>query len=210
MKIVIISDTHGRHEDIILPKGDLLIHAGDVSNHGTKNQIEAFLKWFSEQDFNYKIFIAGNHDFLFENETPESIEALIPDDVTYLNDSEITIEGIKIWGSPIQPEFMDWAFNRKRGAEIKTHWDLIPNETDILITHGPPYGILDKNMRGMSCGCEELKKAVDRTQPKLHIFGHIHEGHGIEQIDNTTFINASQLNYRYSLTNEPLAIDLNI
>jgi len=131
MKVVIISDTHGRHEDLELPMGDMLIHAGDISSHGKYDQVNAFLNWFGNQDFKHKVFIAGNHDFFFERETNENIEAIIPKGITYLNDSGVTIEGFKIWGSPIQPEFMDWAFNKERGSEIKKHWDLIPDDIDV-------------------------------------------------------------------------------
>ena len=205
-----ISDTHGRHKDLETPEGDMLIHAGDVSSRGLESEIKDFLEWFGKQPHKYKIFIAGNHDFFFEKQGKTTITETIPEEIIYLNDSGITIEGLNIWGSPIQPEFMDWAFNRKRGAEIKHHWDLIPNNTDILITHGPPYGILDKNMREKHTGCEELKKKVDILEPKLHIFGHIHEAFGIKKINKTTYVNASQLNHKYYLTNNPLVIKLNI
>ena len=141
MKIVAISDTHGLHQQVQLPKGDLLLHSGDVAKRGSKQEIVAFLNWFSQQDFQYKIFIAGNHDFYFEETPVATIADLIPENVIYLNDSGVTIEGIHIWGSPVQPRFFNWAFNRDRGADIDQHWQLIPENTDILLTHGPPQGI---------------------------------------------------------------------
>lgn len=207
MKVVAISDTHMRHEDIDLPKGDLLIHAGDISSKGTKDEIVDFLSWFSNQPHQYKIFIAGNHDFMFERRGRE-IREYIPDNIIYLQNSGTEINGIKFWGSPVQPEFYDWAFNVERGAKIKRYWDLIPVDTDVLITHGPPFGILDSSIRRKSQGCEELLIAVEKIKPKYHIFGHIHEGYGAYTNDITKFINASVLNEKYLYTNDPIVFDI--
>ena len=208
MKLILISDTHSKHENINLPMGDILIHAGDVSSRGTLEEIKGFLDWFSSQPHQYKIFIAGNHDFWFENKSEADISLLIPQNVIYLNDNGVTIEGVHFWGSPVQPEFHNWAFNRKRGLEIKKHWDLIPNATDILITHGPPHGILDETVRGQLTGCEELKMKVYQLNLKLHVFGHIHEAYGIMNTKNTCFVNASQLNQYYQPVNKPVVVDL--
>jgi Icc-related predicted phosphoesterase len=207
MKIVAISDTHNRHQSLVLPKGDMLIHAGDVSSQGKQSQVEDFLKWFSKQDFKYKIFIAGNHDFFFERMPEDYIKLLIPENVIYLNDSGVEIEGIKIWGSPVQPWFYDWAFNRQRGEDIKKHWDLIPLSTDILITHGPAKGILDKTIQNVETGCEDLLNKIKEIRPKYFIFGHIHEGYGMVEKKGTTFINASVLDVQYQLANEPVEFD---
>ncbi|TVZ56932.1 Icc-related predicted phosphoesterase [Lutibacter sp. Hel_I_33_5] len=208
MKIVFISDTHNKHNDIEIPKGDILIHAGDVSSRGRANEINGFLDWFSKQPHKHKIFIAGNHDFYFERAHNVMVEAKIPDNVIYLNDTGCQIKGVNFWGSPIQPEFYDWAFNRKRGEEIKQHWDLIPKNTDILITHGPPYGILDKTVRGEFVGCEELLKKNIEIKPKVHVFGHIHESYGIIKKNETIYINASILNEKYLNINQPIAIEI--
>ncbi|HXN74932.1 MAG TPA: hypothetical protein VN855_00385, partial [Candidatus Acidoferrum sp.] len=117
-----------------------------------------------------------------------------------LNDSGIEVEGIKIWGSPVQPFFHDWAFNRRRGAEIKKHWDLIPEDTEILVTHGPPLGILDVTIRnGEHVGCADLMDKILISQIKLHTFGHIHEGHGYKYQDGRVFVNASVLDSRYKM-----------
>ncbi len=207
MKIVAISDTHNRHQSLVLPEGDMLIHAGDVSSQGKQSQVEDFLKWFSKQDFKYKIFIAGNHDFFFERMPEDYIKSLIPENVIYLNDSGVEIEGIKIWGSPVQPWFYDWAFNRQRGADIKKHWDLIPLSTDILITHGPAKGILDKTIHNVETGCEDLLNKIQEIRPKYFIFGHIHEGYGMVEKNGTTFINASVLDVQYQLKNEPVEFE---
>lgn len=208
MKIVAISDTHGLHHSLKLPKGDLLIHAGDVSRRGLPLEIDSFLKWFSAQDFKYKIFIAGNHDYFFEKKAAAKIAEVIPENVIYLNDTNIVIEGIKIHGSPVQPWFYDWAFNRKRGAEIDKHWQLIPNDTDILITHGPPYGKLDKVVNGELVGCKMLAKKIEEVKPKKAIFGHIHEAYG-ELIENEVhYINASVVNFHYKLVNNAIEFEM--
>lgn len=208
MKFVIISDTHGQHKNLTLPKGDVIIHAGDISQRGKESEIIDFLNWFKDLDFKYKIFIAGNHDFFFE-ETPKNIlDKLMPKNVIYLCDSGVEVEKIKIWGSPITPWFYDWAFNRPRGAQIAHHWQLIPIDTDILITHGPAFGQLDKTTRGENVGCEDLLHTIDKIKPKVHICGHIHEGYGQTISSKTKFINASVLDEKYGLTNPPITFEL--
>lgn len=207
MKITLISDTHGRHAQLKLPKGDLLIHAGDVSNRGQQVEFYGFLDWFSKQKYTYKVFIAGNHDFFFEQAHPTKIiSKMIPSNVIYLNDSGCEINGLKLWGSPITPWFHGWAFNRERGAEIERHWNMIPETTDILITHGPPFGILDMTIRGEHTGCEELLRKVGHVKPKLHVFGHIHEDHGQYTRNDTIFVNASVLDGGYQLANKPIVV----
>lgn len=210
MKIIFISDTHGFHEKLNLPEGDMIIHAGDVSKMGGEEEIIEFINWFKDLDFKHKIFIAGNHDFYLEKIDDKTLKELIPENIIYLNDSGITIDHINIWGSPIQPWFFDWAFNRKRGEDIKKHWDLIPSNTDILITHGPPMSILDKTNRDQHVGCEELLEAVQLIQAKIHVFGHIHEDYGIKHHAGTQFINASVLNVKYQLVNDPIEIEYDV
>jgi Icc-related predicted phosphoesterase len=207
MRFVALSDTHGKH-NFDLPPGDVLLHAGDVSSRGLKSEIQRFLDWFSSLDYTYKIFIAGNHDFFFEEATKQEIEAMIPDNLIYLNDSGVEIEGIKIWGSPVQPWFHDWAFNRKRGPEIQKHWDLIPANSDIVITHGPAFGIHDRLVSGMPVGCEDLLPTLQRITPKVHLCGHIHEAYGERQVGETLFLNASILNVRYEIANAPIEFEL--
>ncbi|MCH2046564.1 MAG: metallophosphatase domain-containing protein [Saprospiraceae bacterium] len=201
MKIVAISDTHGLHHQIKIPEGDLLIHTGDVSDRGEPAEIEDFLEWFSSQPHQYKVFIAGNHDFYFEKYSPEVITAKIPNNITYLYESGCTIEGIKIWGSPFSPiPYRRWAFNRERGADIQPHWDKIPENLDILLVHGPAYGILDKTTRDQHVGCENLKETLKIKQPKLFIFGHIHEARGEAFFEDIHCINASSVDrYRKQL-----------
>lgn len=208
MRIVFISDTHLKHNELQLSPGDLLIHAGDFSRKGLLHEAQAFLDWFSGQPFQYKIFIAGNHDFIAERE-PALFESMIPENVIYLNDSGVTVGDIRIWGSPIQPWFYDWAFNRQRGADIRRHWDLIPADTELLITHGPPYGILDEVVRDpRPVGCRDLLHKVSELQHlKAHVFGHIHEGYGQREVGGTLFLNASVLDVGYEMKNKPFLVD---
>lgn len=208
MKVIAISDTHGYHDQLSLPSGDVLIHAGDVSSRGNKQEVQDFLQWFSDLNYEHKIFIAGNHDFFFERADSDMITSIIPDNVIYLNDSGISIGGFNIWGSPVTPWFFDWAFNRHRGADIKKHWDLIPQNIDILITHGPVYGVLDRTIHGQRVGCEVLKDAIDVIKPKVHICGHIHESYGQVQTMDTLYINASVLDVRYRLVNDAVLFEI--
>ena len=208
MKFVAISDTHCRHYNLKLPKGDVLIHAGDVTYRGRQDEVEDFLKWFREQQFRYKVFIAGNHDFFFQKTKKETLEKMIPREVIYLNDSGVELEGIKLWGSPITPFFFDWAFNRLRGATINKHWKLIPPDTDVLITHGPVFGILDTVMNDRHVGCKDLLKKVKEVKPKVHVCGHIHESYGKIKKNETLFINACILNESYEFINPPLTFQL--
>ena len=206
MKLVLISDTHNKHHQLDLPPGDILIHAGDVSGRGSEREVLDFLNWFSKLDYKHKIFIAGNHDWLFEKASSLAKD-IIPENIIYLNDSGIEIEGIKIWGSPISPWFFDWAFNRHRGEEIQKHWDMIPDNTDILITHGPVYGILDKTARGELVGCKDLLDTIQKSKIKLHVCGHIHEAYGMEKNGDTLFVNASVVNLGYEVVNRPVVFD---
>lgn len=207
MRIVCVSDTHNLHDRIALPEGDLLLHAGDATMRGTAPEIEAFDEWLASLPHRYKVVVAGNHDFLFQTE-PEAARGLLRSAV-YLEDSGVTLDGVSIWGSPWQPWFFDWAFNLARGAPLRAVWDKIPAATDVLVTHGPPHGVLDRVARsGRSVGCEELLVAVERVRPRLHLFGHIHEGYGREERNGTLFLNASSCDPRYAPVNAPLVVDL--
>jgi Icc-related predicted phosphoesterase len=209
VKFVAISDTHGKHADVVLPSGDILIHAGDVSMKGEEQEVMDFLQWFDAiKGFQYKILVAGNHDFYFERNTEEQINKAIPADVIYLKDSGTSVNGINIWGSPVTPWFLNWAFNVRRGDPIRRYWDLIPGNTDILITHGPPFRVLDTNYKGEHLGCKDLFNRLQELKPRVHIFGHIHESYGMVEKPGTTFINASILNEKYELANQPVIFEL--
>ena len=211
MKLVLISDTHTMHEDLVLPQGDILIHSGDFTGRGKPHEVEEFFGWLERQSKNFKhiVFIAGNHELSFDYKSTWVVDAIksLPTNVHYLEDSEIIIDDIKFYGSPWQPEFFDWAFNLPRGKKLEEKWEMIPNDTDVLITHGPPMYILDYTLRDMiNVGCLALYNKVIQIKPKLHVFGHIHEGYGIKEQDGTMFVNASSATARYELINKPIEI----
>lgn len=206
MKIVLISDTHGRHRSLQLPPADWIIHAGDLSSRGTQPEVADFMQWYDTLRYTHKVLIAGNHDFLAEDH-PDLFRQLVPPGVHYLEDELLELEGLRIWGSPITPFFHNWAFNRNRGAEIKRYWDRIPDNIDILLTHGPAYGILDRTFTAKHVGCEELAKAMERIQPQYHVFGHIHEAYGMHKENGTTYVNASQVNLWNVLANKPVVVE---
>ena len=192
MKIHAISDTHGRHEQVQIPEGtDMLIHAGDFSNFKdtarNSNEVNLFLIWLEKQPVKYKVIIAGNHDTSVERRffTKEDFQNR---GIIYLEHELIEIEGIKIFGSPYTPEFHNWAFNRSRN-KLGHIWETIPDDIDILITHGPPKGILDSASRDRHVsehtGCSALFKRVIKIQPKIHIMGHLH--HNEDNLNNGIF-----------------------
>jgi predicted phosphodiesterase len=231
MRVTFISDTHGLHDFMSspLPKSDVLIHSGDCTNVGKEDEIIEFLNWFNGlEGYKHKIFIAGNHDFGFENnrmrhmgELPY-LERLVEEgklpklNCVYLEDSEYVINSdefskpIKIYGSPWQPEFYNWAFNLPRnGVELQEKWDLIPVDTNILITHGPAYGHLDISPRGhIRVGCELLTMRINEIKPLIHSFGHIHHSRGIKETSDTLYINSCICNERYKPKNPPITINI--
>lgn len=216
MKVDCISDLHGYYPK--LEGGDLLIVAGDLTARDTENQHDDFFVWINNQPYKKKIFIAGNHDNYIQVNNKKFIKTLQNSDLEYLCDSGTEYENLKIWGSPWTPTFCNWHFMKDRGKEIKAMWDLIPDDIDILITHGPPFGVLDKvkisskgNAEGFA-GCEELRKAIERIQPKLHVFGHIHEGYGQMLLKCTPqdiiCVNAAIMNEDYEPVNKPITVIL--
>lgn len=215
-KICAISDTHNQHRNIVCDSGDILIHAGDATGRGYEYELEDFIDWFAEQDYEHKIYVPGNHDIGLENDLEKYDKRFTDNNIMLLNDESVVLRGIsrdnskeyeiKVHGSPITPNFGRWAFMRARGESINKHWMKIPKDTDILITHGPPNGILDEVDRfgGVEhTGCEMLWERVQSVCPKLHIFGHIHEGAGALRLGDTEYINASQLDEYYVLVNQP-------
>ena len=189
LTLVLMADTHGYHRHLVVPPGDLLIHAGDLTQLGSLEELAEANRFLASLPHRHKIVIAGNHDFCFER-TPAEARATLTA-ATYLQDEAVVVEGLKLYGSPWQPWFYDWAFNLPRGPALARKWALIPPDTDILVTHGPPYGIGDLTAGGERAGCEDLLKRVRELRPKLHVFGHIHEGAGVYRSGGTTFVNAS-------------------
>lgn len=212
MKVVAISDTHGLHDQVKVPSGDVLIHCGDVCNRGSQYEVQRFLKWFDAFPHMHKVFIAGNHDFFFEEGYKEDIQYELSKypNITYLQDSMVEIDGVKIYGSPYTPTFFDWAFMLPRGSEqLRNKWLAIPDRVNILVTHGPAKGVLDTNIGGEDCGCELLRMAVVRTKPKYHLFGHIHEGYGVRQnLFGTMSMNCSVVDERYRVVNKPMEFEI--
>lgn len=218
-KLTFFSDTHGKHGQGALGQyehfqdTDIAIFCGDMSGRGYKHEILNFVEWYKKMPVEHKILISGNHDFFWEQHNAQEKEVFLKDTgLIYLEDSGTEIEGIKFYGSPITPFFHNWAFNRLPD-EIEKHWNLIPVETDILITHGPPFGFLDlvNNIynNNKNTGCPYLAKHIfERVKPKVHAFGHIHPGYGVIEKDGTKFINAALLDDDYQLVNDPITIEI--
>lgn len=230
-KLAFISDTHGKHNEIKIEPCDILFHSGDISNIGAAMEIADFIDWFKKQPAKNKVFIAGNHDrgldwnytqtrkypvekLLAEQNYFDIQEQLkyLPSDVHYLQDEELEIGNIKIYGSPYSPSFYrhNWAFNADRGKEIDEIWSKIPRDVNILLTHTPVKGIRDKISRiGQSVGCEELGlRTMLFSNLRIHNCGHIHENFGMVDIDGVKYINSAVLNDQYkTITNKPIYID---
>lgn len=213
-KVLCISDTHSKHNQIPkewLEPADIIIHAGDISNVGSFLDIEHFCMWFSSLDqYKHKIFIAGNHDWSFQTSPDHTADILsrFPN-VTYLQDSSVTVEGLKIYGSPWQPEFCDWAFNLPRnGEQLEEKWNAIDVDTDILITHGPAWGMLDIVPGNLRVGCEILTEKIKNSKVRTLICGHIHHSYGEMMRDWVHYINAATLNERYEVQNPPIIFEI--
>ena len=176
-----ISDTHTNHEQLNIPDNiDLVIHSGDFTNYRdpARNEPEAhnFLKWYRELDIPNKVLICGNHDTSIERGliTGKYIRSL---GIKYLYNETTEVMGLEIWGSPYTPTFGDWSFMKSR-AKIGRVWESIPDNTDIVVSHGPPLGVLDVTNRHDNlqeqCGDRSLLKRVMEIKPKAVLFGHIH------------------------------------
>ncbi len=213
MRLVLISDTHSNHDQATLPEGDVLIVAGDICNifkaqgwTAFEAQIVSFNEWKQLLKYKQVLLIAGNHDLLTQADRAK-VEKLLGN-VTYLQDEAIEIERLKFYGSPWQPALGGLAFNLARGAELKEKWDLIPSDTDVLITHGPPNWILDTTYDQEHAGCDDLLRAVCEIKPKLHVFGHIHESYGVDHLDDTLFVNAALAGMNYQLSKPAWVVEV--
>ena len=215
MRIVAISDTHERHKDLVLPEGDVLVHAGDLTWVGDMGALELVAEWLERQAFRHILCIAGNHDWCFARpaDRARARRILLEHGVTYLEDEATTIDGVKFYGSPWQPEFNNWAFNLpRRGYAIRAAWDAIPDDTNVLVTHGPPNGLGDLVPRGEFTGCEHLLARVMRLKNlKAHIYGHIHCGYGVYSYvarPGVQFVNASTCTEAHLPLNPAIVIDV--
>lgn len=209
MKIICFADTHKFHESVKIPDGDVLIFGGDMCGRDGITSVNTFNKWLGQFPHKHKIVIAGNHDRCFENELRFAAREMITNAI-YLEDSETIIDGVKFYGSPWQPFFLNWAFNLQRGIPLRQKWDMIPDDVNVLITHGPPQGILDvPQFKNDGVGCEELLDRVQKLpELKCHIFGHVHEGYGVEDKFGITFVNASVCTFAYEPINAPIEINI--
>ena len=228
MRILFTSDSHSLQNEIPkqwLMEADAICHSGDICLKGSFQEGHAFMEWFSELPYKHKIFTVGNHDICFDPSHPRykyfkqdfdrvypdkigNIREIIPENITFLDNSSIEIDGLKFWGFPQTPEFYNWAFNVPRGAELAKFTDQIPLDTDVLLTHGPPQGILDMTMRGEYVGCEELKNRLEEVKPLVHSFGHIHEARGVVKTEDTLFLNSSVVNLNYFVVNKPYLVEI--
>jgi len=213
-KAVFMSDSHGFHHDVHPPDGDILLHAGDLTMNGELNVLMDLNDWFGKQPHPYKVVIAGNHDRSLGQD--QMLGFKIFTNAIYLLNSSVEIEGLKIWGSPYTPwnsEIYNYfAFGKPR-YDMKGAWRGMPRDADILLTHCPPKGILDKVAEtgfnpGDHVGDELLLDRIRRYKPKINGFGHIHEEYGIVRGKHTTFINCSVVDEFYNLVNNPVVITI--
>jgi len=210
---VCLSDTHSKHSGLIVPDGDILLHSGDFSMMGYDHEVRAFLIWYERQPHAFKVLTCGNHEVGVEANHP-LFRAMLKEyapSVIYLNDSGAEVMGLNVWASAVTPKFgYGWSWNRDRGPDIMRHWDMIPSDTQVLVTHGPPHGIVDRLERGEHVGCERLRYTIDERLDDLLLstHGHLHSAYGVERIGPKTFVNASVVNERYELTNAPIVVEI--
>ncbi len=202
VRIVCISDTHELHRELMVPDGDLLIHAGDFTFFNGVSKIRDFNAWLGELPHRHKVVVPGNHDRAF-NDDP-GMRAMITNAVLLINEGA-TVCGLNVWGSPVTCD--DAAYGHTKPEERTSLYATIPANTDILVTHGPPLGIRDHE-RGSDerRGCPQLRQTVMRVKPRLHVFGHVHGGYGVAQNKATVFVNASLLGWAGDLENTPIVL----
>lgn len=217
MKLTILSDTHNKHAQVKIPKCDILLHCGDFSAMGRGKEVKSFLRWFDKQPAKHKVYIAGNHDLSYERHSgfKQVMQVMFPG-LIYLENNSVELEGLKIWGSPYTPEFFNWAFlyarNSKAAEDI---YSTIPEDVDILMTHGPPKNVLDKCARGHAiypnnAGCEILRRKIEEMQPRYSFSGHIHEQSSPNPVylGKTACYNVSICDFGYQPNNLPLVLDI--
>ena len=201
MRIVCIADTHNKHDRLLVPEGDVLIHAGDITEGGTRRELISFMKWFEKQPHEHKVFIGGNHDYYLEKVDIEDLNNNLSSNVHYLHNSSVEINGLKFWGTPQSPSMSNWAFGDS------FFWKDIPLDTDVLISHIPPFDILDLHDRNHNLGDTMLRKRIEELNLKLHVFGHVHDSYGLTRLRDTIFINASSQSEIGHYLNPPIIFD---
>jgi len=231
IRMVCISDLHGKCRTVEkLPAGDILIVAGDISDQGRPEEVLDFADWIDQQDFPVKIVIAGNHDvsldekyyhrkgkdrFKLPKVDPQELVKKLKSVCCYLEDESARVfplkdgsGGLRVWGTPWQPKYCDWAFNRPRGRRLARKWERIPTHSDLVVVHGPPLGRGDRTKSGQRAGCIDLLREIqERVRPQLLVNGHIHEGYGVCNDGVTTFVNAAVYTSRSKPIRKPIVID---
>ena len=213
---VCFSDTHKRIP-FDLPKVQFGLMAGDVCNSGSEGDFRQFIDWYAKQDVVHKIYVPGNHDIFCEKKMDMAKRQCEINNIILLHNEGIVLDGISFWGTATQPFFCNWAFNVMDARDRAVDFSLIPKNVDVLITHCPPYGILDAtpptawNNRSEDehVGCHALLTAVKRAKPRFHIFGHIHHSYGHTLQEGTCFLNVAVCTEQYKQTNAPIMVDLN-
>lgn len=229
MRLVFTSDTHGQHRGLIVPECDVFFHCGDMSGRGEYSIYDDLVIWIEKNDpaANY-VFIPGNHDVTFESDEETARSFFDRPNVRVLIDQGCVIDGLKVWGSPWTLRFYDWAFNADRGDQIQKHWNKIPQDIDVLLTHGPAYGYGDfipgrrmspfdapgvtERNGGLHVGCSQLLARLTDVSPRIHAYGHIHEGAGVSTIieTGTLSVNAAFLDGRYRIARQPTVVDYDV
>jgi Icc-related predicted phosphoesterase len=190
MRIVHLSDTHMLHRRLDVPAGDILVHSGDFVDGGSLDEYTDVFSWLDSMPHKHKLLVAGNHDSLFQL-FAKMIRKRLPKSITYLEDSGATIDGLKFWGSPWTLGYPWMAFTYRAIEGGETRWTSVPDDINVLVTHGPPHGILDRDYEGQRIGDALLYKRVKTIRPKLHLFGHVHDQNGVIERLGTTFVNAA-------------------
>ena len=211
MRIVCVSDTHNKGIYVPVPPGDVLVHAGDLTVRGEGPEVQNAALWLESLTTRFRaiVFTPGNHDYLFEKKEKRARGCFTSEKIHCLINQEVTIDGLKFYGTPVTRRFHDWAFNVDANR-LPLYWKDIPSDTDVLVTHQPPYGIGDQ-LEGDHLGDPSLRAWVAHREPRLHVFGHIHAGHGqydLVGFPKTTFVNAAILDERYQMANKPIVVDV--
>ena len=211
MRILHLSDTHGHHRELTaLPQADVVVHSGDITFHGSYDEVMDFVRWFAALPYKNKLFIAGNHDFSLAGEQSdgkdmqEKINALLPENTYYLCNSGVEIEGLSFYGIPMFRSSVD-------DTSYERFYSDIPKETDVLITHQPPFGILDGGeYKGQpyNYGNALLLEQVKVVSPKVHLFGHDHNVFGKTMVNGICFSNGALTGHSCELIRKPEIIEI--
>lgn len=211
MLIVTLSDTHGLHWQLKhpVPEGDVLVHTGDWQSYGKTKELRDFNRWLGTLPHKHKVVIAGNHDRAAYINPKDRVKEAFTNAI-YLQDERVEIQGVRFYGAPWTPMFFNWYFMLERGSQIRAKWEKIAEDTDILLTHGPPLHKLDWSpYSNQPVGCEDLREAVKRIKPSYHVFGHMHGNYGSIQDQDTVYVNASICNEKYKPVNKPYCFYIN-